>query len=596
MVHSKTDPAQANDNPPDGYKTSHRMIELQIPPTRPDQPAKPVTLLTHYQSWCRLLESSLAQHSRAIVWHLSTKGVNILSPTPSYDRLCAMLAFSFPDILFRPVESLADVVRATKLWDVAFTPLFDGAGLRDNIRRQMQNVVAYLPLRSELAVAIDDEDAYALLHAYSAYRFGFRAVPIGTGSLADLLFSKRKKDQAPPLDCDATLTIEDLYISFPDQKGKELSNLAMRHEQWPHLKKANHRVFVTSDHDRSKWQSNQPFLSAESARGIDIRKLHKPHAGMFRIWESAGLTRGLRWADDRARGGYAPGFDWPPSGKRSAEENAHDHSSPGFLMMIAEHLVERAEKMIPTVQSVVDAVKGAVLATDALELLGARTPTLAIEALRLKHHFEVLAECQFSGVEYHFPLVGRLKEIQRDVRAISKWFGRQNRESAATNAEMTILTDLVRVFRGHGQFDEEQQCMRRVRHLHNGLWMRQRPGRWLMWLPLRYLELLLSSFSTFVLVVMTWLIVIGSLMTIAFSPYIADGKPVGNISFLCGIQGALISMFTSGKPEGFFAGCNFGDLAEQTSAFGLVASTAMIAGYLHLAVLVAHLYTTINRR
>ncbi len=572
----KTDRAQATPAPPDGRKTSHRMLDVQIQPTR-----NPVVFLTHYHSWCRLLEGALAQDPQVIVWYLSSVAEDkILSAAPSYGRLCAMLTLTFPDVLFVSVSSLADIVKATQLWDVAFSPLFDGAGCRNNIRKQMQNGVAYLPLRSELAVAIDDEDAYALLHAYSAYRFGFRAIAIGTEGLANLVLSEQTGQELPlgyP-----SLTIEDLYISFPDQKkSKGTSVLANRHKLWP-LTKTERRIFVTSDHDRRKWQDNQVYLSEARARGIDIRKLHKPHAGMFRIWESAGLTRGLRWSDGRARGGYAPGFEWPPE-KPSAEESEQGHSSPGFLKVLAERMVERAERMIPAVQSVTDAVKGAVLATDALELLGARTPTLAIEALRLKHHFEVLAECQFSGVEYHIPLHGRLAEIRRDVRVISKWFGYKQREFAAMNAEMAILTTLVRVFRSFGQFDEEQQCMQRARHLHNTLWMDQKPARRLLWPVLRYLELLLSSFATFVQVLAVWVLILGILFWLSGH---------SDQALLCGLQDAVSSFFSMGPPVSPEPGCK----ANNHWPFALVTSLTVFASFVHLGVFVTHLYTIIMRR
>lgn len=579
---SKTDPAPVTESPLDDCRTSHRMVEVQI------QTGKTVAFLSHYDSWCRLLESTLAQHSRVIVWHLFSDE-NMLSPTPSYGRLCAMLALSFPDILFKPIKNFADIVQTTKLWDVAFSPFFDGAGIRDNIRKDIleknrtetTNVnVDYLPLRSKLAVAIDDEDAYALLHGYTTYRFGFKAVPISTGTLANLIFPK---DQASLLGY-AELTIEDLYISFPDQEGKNLSDLEKRKEEWPHLGRAKRRVFVTSDHDRSKWRSNQPFLNKENARGIDIRKLHKPHAGMFLIWESAGLTSGLRWTEDgKVHDGHAPGFVWPPK-KLHAEENEDGHSSPGTLKMLAEHMLERAERMIPNVQSVADAVKGAVLANDALELLGTRTPTLAIEALRLKHQFEVLAECQFSGVEYHIPLHGRLAEIRRDVRVISQWFGYKQRESAAMNAEMAILTTLVRVFRDFGQFDEEQQCMQRARHLNNSLWMGQRPIRRTLWPVLRYLELLLSSFSTFVLILMAWILVLGVLFWLSQA-----GSGLGD--FFCGLQNSVSSFFSMGSPV-TPSSCT----GTNNWPGAVVTSLAIFSGFVHIGVFVSHLYSIVTRR
>jgi len=557
-----------------GDDLSHQTVEVQI------QESKSVAFLNYYHSWCRLLETSLDSHSEVIVWHLPIDGSKILSPDPSYSRLCAMLSLSFPDIHFVPVKNFADIVLATRLWDVAFSPIFDGAGLRDDIRKAMKDAsknVEYLPLRTELAVAIDDEEAYALLHAFAAYRFGFRSVSISTEGLANLLLKEQQGQQLPF--GYATLTIEDLYISFPDQKTTGISVLEERHKLWC-LSKAKNRVFVTSDHDHGKWRNNHDFLSSASANGINIRKLLKPHAGMFRLWESAGLTRCLKWKDKRVHGGYAPEFTWPPE-KHYEEE---DHSSPGTLKMLAEHMLERAERMLSNVQSVADAVKGAVLANDALELLGTRTPTLAIEALRLKHQFEVLAECQFSGVEYHLPLHGRLAEIRRDVHVISKWFGYKQRKSAAMNAEMAILTTLVRVFRSFGQFDEEQQCMQRARYLNNSLWMGQRAVRRLLWPVLRYLELLLSSFSTFVLILVAWILVLGVLFWQSQA-----GSDIGDL--LCGLQNSVSSFFSMGAPVTPSA------CTKVDGWLGsIVTSLAIFSGFVHIGVFVSHLYSIVTRR
>lgn len=71
-------------------------------------------------------------------------------------------------------------------------------------------------------------------------------------------------------------------------------------------------------------------------------------------------------------------------------------------MLIAETLLRRAEIFASEACTVKDYIKGAVLATEALEMLGGRTATLSLVALGLNHQFEVLAECAFVGVGYHF--------------------------------------------------------------------------------------------------------------------------------------------------------------------------------------------------
>ena len=513
--------------------------------------------------------------------------LNPLLPA-SWPSLLARLILAYPETrwAFSRVtgESAADFVRRfgihTVLEDRA-DPLFDPDGLRDEIRRiaredkDTQSDANHLPRRTARALALDEEVPYCYLHAYTAFRFGFRAAAIHHGEVADELLGSR--GLYSPL-----LTLEDLYISFPDKKIKGMSDLEKRQTQWPRLKDAERRVFVTSDHNRSKWEANQPFLDDERVRRIDVRKLNKPHSGMFRIWEEAGLMRGLRWPDGRVHGGYVPSFVWPPE-KRNSEEDEHGHSSPGLLMMLAAHMIERAERLMPAVQSVPDAVRGAVLANDALELLGTRTPTLAIEALCLKHQFEVLAECQFSGVEYHFPLIGRLAEIRRDVRAISQWFGRRHRESAAMNAEIAILSDLVQVFRNFGQFEEEQQCMNQARRLHNTLWMSQRPARKLLCPVLRYLELLLSSFAVFVTVLVLWVFGLSLLFWLTNTHIDADWGH--------GLSDAVSAFFSGGSPVEHA-------MKPQSAGWSylFVACLAIVSGFLHLGVFISHLYSITSRK
>ena len=164
-------------------------------------------------------------------------------------------------------------------------------------------------------------------------------------------------------------------------------------------------------------------------------------------------------------------------------------------MLVAENLILRAESSAGSVETVAEAAQGAVLAVDAEELTGGRTPTTAVEALTLKHRFEVMAECQFCGVAYHIWMKPRLDEIAEETTAICKWFHAGQRKNAALNAEMHIVNQLVGILREFNRFDEEQICLNRIRRLHNTLWMRQKPSRLIFWPVLRYLELLLSSFQ-----------------------------------------------------------------------------------------------------
>ena len=157
----------------------------------------------------------------------------------------------------------------------------------------------------------------------------------------------------------------------------------------------------------------------------------KPASGLYTLWKELGLDRdwnttGRHAWNERVRQkhhGLAPGYFWPPETRDGDQQQDVDdgHSSPGRLLHIAEHLLDRANASINEVNTATEALRGAVLATQALELLGGKTPTVSVEALLLKHAFEVIAECQFPGVEYHLNLKERLADINANLTALSSW-------------------------------------------------------------------------------------------------------------------------------------------------------------------------------
>jgi hypothetical protein len=566
-------------------KNSHELLQLHMTAT-----ADGSTLLATYD-YCRAaVETALASFQRVIVWHLPGQEGDmdpISDSSDPYQRLCSMLALAFPDVALVPVSQLSDVLLAIGLWRSGYDPIFDGTSRRDSVRALMMAKAAYLPRRERLAIALDDEISYAQLHAYVAYRFGFRSVAISTAALGNIWLKQLSGDTK---NTRLELTMEDLYLSFPDlgtfkyvegeaRKSARMSILAERDQVWGALKSVKHRIFLTSDHNPAKWRANESYLRRHS-KDYRSSKLHKPHAGMFRVWEAAGLMGSLRWDDGKVHGGRAPGFVWPPPTTGHSDEDGA-HSSPGILKMLAEHMLQRAERLLPNVQSVTDAVRGAVLAGDALELLGARTPTLAIEALRLKHQFEVLAECQFSGVEHHLPLRGRLAEIDRDIKAICQWFGTKQRSLARINAEMAILTVLVRVFREFGQFDEEQECISRVRHLHNTLYLKAHPWTgWLLWPFLRYSEYLLASLARFQIAFLGWIVALTGLFYAAEEWGLAkkldnDLHPLSN----------AISTFFGAEA-----------LVSDHPAWILITIVSILGGFAHLAIFISHLYVLVSRR
>jgi hypothetical protein len=461
-----------------------------------------------------------------------------------------------------------------------FCPLFDAGALRHLIRQGLEQSPNKLPLRAELAAAIDEEQSYAFFHAYTAYRFGFRCQVIMTmAGMTEFL----KKPVPQPL-----LVFEDVFLHFPDDSPHGFSHLRLRDEGrkpdegFTHLADANFRILVTSGHHHGQEEEarrdNPIYLRALRDNGQWNHELQKPLGGMFNLWKESKLEQKLR---DGGRRGLAPGFEWPL--RHQAGEGSH--SAPGRLLVIADRLIARAERMLADIRTVPQAVYGAVLATDALELLGGKTPTTSLEALMLRHQFEALAECQFVGTQHHVDVKSRIKDLVIEVESLAFWFGKttRSRKVARWNAELAILNKLIKVFSDHNQFDEDQKLQVRARRLHRKLWLHERP--WLKPLEFApwYVEKLLASVPVFLLAIAGWILIMGLLFHLAKAPYVTLGQGIADAfgSFL-GVQPPADDKLW--KSEYGWNG-----------PFCLIAATIAL-GFLHLGIFISHLYSIVTRK
>jgi hypothetical protein len=233
--------------------------------------------------------------------------------------------------------------------------------------------------------------------------------------------------------------------------------------------------------------------------------------------------------------------------------------------------------------SVPAAVHGAVLASDAQELLGNRTPTTMLEALALKHQLEVLAECMFYGVEHNMDVKSRFDEIKRDVTSIRYWFNPHTGKISALNAQIRIVNELSLVFREHNQFDEEQQCLTKLRELHRHLWFGKHPGwRWPLYPARWYIDFLLSSVSRFVLAILVWIALYAFLFAVIQHDVQTSHSPA--------VHG-LVDSLTS-----FFGLQLAHDMKDLGTGLVWINLTAILTGFVHLGILISHLYSIIARR
>ncbi|MGZ8843122.1 MAG: hypothetical protein ACXW18_05635 [Pyrinomonadaceae bacterium] len=558
----------------------------------------------------------------AVVEHSSLTSLEELDPLNIYggwSAVLSMLMLAFPEvhwIILSPCQPAEEFLRQyhfistpnlfheleyiLKCHHEGFSSLFDPAGLRNQIRRRISArfETSYVPLRKECAASIDDEENYAFLNAYICYRFGFRChVLTSYGIMSSVLTSLEE-----PL----ALSFEDLYLNFPD-KRQRLSDISHRDATFPLLKNTERRIFVTGGHEGDTWDTNIKYLKQRWLDGMDPAYkprlrfrwrrtftpsdnpptsnytwlLYKPEAGVFDVWNRSGL-------EEQLENGRAEGFVWPPP-MHDENENT-SHSAPGRMLLVAQRMIVRAERILKSGESVSEAVYGATLALEAQEYLGYRTPTTSLDAVALKHQLEVLAECMFYGVEYNLDTKRRFAEIQRDVECVGKWFRSKTREISKGNAKLGIVSDLVTIYRSFNQFDEEQAGLARLRDLYRKLWFKRNkhwPWAWLMLTVRWYIDLLLNSIITFCFVIAGWLVLFSGIY--ALLPH--GGVSRGFLSNLKhGIEDTIVTFFGLQPPHELFALDTHGRLIVS------VTMILILIGFLHLGIFVSHLYAMMTRR
>jgi hypothetical protein len=487
-----------------------------------------------------------------------------------------------------------DLRRLNELHEAKFIPLFDPTGLRNIIRRSIYTTVdnegykvaPYVPTRKLVAAAVDDEEAYAYLNAYTAYRFGYRSHVVSSHEM----MLKTLNDETCTVAGGPRFNVifEDLYLNYPDKpRGMHISDLSIRDKEFCCISKAEYRVFITVGHRHSGDSSTKPNINDYRKRqresGQRSAVLFKPLSGVFNLWQNSGLKEWLQ--KSYGNGGKALDYVWPPAPpkRNTRHDSDQTHSSPGRLLEIANRLIQRAQRIFEQARSIPEALHGALLALEALEYLGSRTPTTSLEALALKHKLETSAECMFYGVEYNQDMKSRSKEIEREVKSIGEWFRRETHKLSELNAEIGVLSALALKFREYNQFDEEQYCLIRIRSLHRRLWFKK--NQWWAWssYPFRlYVEFLLGPIWRLVFVIVLWI----TALSFVFGGLCNSSEKYGSAPH--GFTDACSSFFGIQLPH---------ELDKIDSglvlAFGIV---ALVAGFVHLGIFISHLYSMISRR
>jgi hypothetical protein len=377
------------------------------------------------------------------------------------------------------------------------TTLFDASGLRDYVRQK-----AYSDgpggngtKPAAAAAAIDEERAFAYFHAYAAYRFGYRAEAVSTWHHMKRLFNSGT-DEPHKFE----LLFEDVNLAFHDEEAlkPDLADFEKRGEA---LKRLAYDGALTDDN--SRWRilvtgggrhARQAVSMLRRHKGAGARLIHKPVGGIFDLWRAASLPRPPLASSPRRVRAAAP------TPRRS------DHSAPGQLLQVAQVLIGRAQAMRESARTVEGYLTGAVLAIDAVRVLGFQTTTATVEAIALKHEFEVKAEVAFLGVGHNLELKARFAELQHEVS--SAFSSVRGRRAAELDALVSVTNRMMLVFRESGQFDEEMCCLARIRGWQGELRFRRAKTLkgLLVALIQGYAEWLLGSLARIMLALVLWFV------------------------------------------------------------------------------------------
>jgi hypothetical protein len=556
-------------------------------------------------------------------------GLQHLSPLSSTDSswviIVSMLVLAFPELhwMFLGSDAPSDVGAAfakmhlyPDLTDLTsdrlgadFVPLFDAAGLRTLVRQELRaptvddnDALAYVPVRCKTAASIDDEQLFAYFNAHAAYRFGYRCyVVTNYGTLKSLFGSAKSSEHI-------SLTFEDLSLNFADKPaGKHLFLLDSRDQEFPVFTTVDMRVFVTvgAGDEVEQQRLNDLYVRYQNDKTATqkMKTVYKPLSGFFDLWKQATSGSGEKgqcWSIpvSESAGGNHEGLGL----QALALPPAVPHGVPGRMLLVVGSLIERAESILERGSSVQDYIHGAVLAIDALELTGNRTPTMAIEALALKHQLELLAECKFYGLRSNLEVLDRLDELHSEIDNIGCRFQPDTRRAAQLETEINIIGQLVHILRDHGRFDEEQICMSRLRARRRSLWLakkgRLKPLFSLFW-PVRwYTETLIHSPGYFLVAVTGWLIA----ATVFFYVTTFD-DPANHLTTANQIGEAFfhaVENFVSAHPPD--------SVHELLDAYHhhnnhllfianlWISPILMMLGFFHVGILIAYLYSVIVRR
>lgn len=238
----------------------------------------------------------------------------------------------------------------------------------------------------------------------------------------------------------------------------------VKYRQWAFMPKC----YVNHD---PVWNNSEKGRD-RNCRFWDVAR--KPLAGIFGLRNKCGLPNGKNcpavYSTDFVVNFYRQvirtgQFADNPKNKREGS----GHAAPGVALEIATRLIRRAENMKEKVLDVESAIYAAVLADVALELLDNKTPAVSMEAVYWKHHYEIVAECEFVGVRAHLDMKDRYIDIHNAIGRICRADNNRVRNTIFLSGMAEIAEKISNLLYDKGKLEEAAYFTTHSRRLHRKL-------------------------------------------------------------------------------------------------------------------------------
>jgi len=401
-------------------------------------------------------------------------------------------AFDIPLHFVSPLDDPHTIFRVLQHFAWGMRCWFDPTGLRTLVKNRFLGTVfgndenwsntwtrvghdkerreVLLDRLNKVAVAIDEEREFTMFNAYTAWKYGRRAWIVTTHAefFEQPLWDNRHEK------AEDVLVLRDIDLRFPDIKsGNEgVRRNLMDIDQWKDRLGDKWCARAVSGEKKVVpisylYQGKNSF--GRLGQRIDTANIHylgfpKPLSTLYALKAVLGSNAGDAECSVTGRLGTADELD--SIGPDNAGESS-GHGAPHINLAIAESLLEQAQRCTNGRE---ESLIGALLASEAYELLLGMSKTTALEALQEMHRAEVRAEVFFPGVTHDL----RIDERKRDIRQSldSLYENHPNDHGEVKNLFLAqVWADLKAIYRDAERFDAAEQA--NIESLVHSRWLPQ---------------------------------------------------------------------------------------------------------------------------